>query len=108
MNNFKVGQQVEITTDPSTTPFYEDMLSTMGNPTKVIGTIVYIANTPIMRSILIYSNQLEEHELGHNGNGICSGKFKAPSEKGCWWVQTSQLKPYYEQQTINFDTDKLF
>ena len=105
MNKFEIGQQVEIIIDPKDSPIYESMLEIMGNPTKVLATIVYIApNT----NILIHSNQLEEHEIGHNGNGHFTDNYKAPSEKGCWWVSAYEIKPYAKQLAINFDIDKLF
>lgn len=103
MNNFKVGQQVEIITDSVFTPIYESMLVKMGNPTKVLGTIAYIGDG---NSILIHSNQLEECGLGHSGNNAGVKEFKSQHEKGHWWVFANQLKPYHEQPSL--DLDKLF
>lgn len=103
MNDFKVGQQVEIDTNPETSPIYKRMLTKMNYPTKILGTIVYMTNE---YNILIHSNQLEEHGLGHNGGVIGDIDFKPSSEKGHWWVGASQLKPYHEQPS--FDLDKLF
>lgn len=104
MNDFKVGQQVELITEGSYAPLYESMLEIMKNPTKVLGTIVYIENN---NQILIHSNQLEEFGLGHNGNNMGSRAFKPSSEKGHWWVGASQLKPYHEQPSFS-ELDKLF
>ena len=101
MNDFKVGQQVEIITDSVFSPLYESMLEIMGNPTKVLATIVHIISN---NQILIHSNQLEEHGLGHNGNS--DERYEPYHEKGHWWVGASQLKPYHEQPS--FDLDKLF
>lgn len=105
MNDFKVGQQVEIITDTEFPVIYDSMLEEMHYPTKVLGTIVYIS--PETPHILIHSNQLEECGLGHNGNGTCPGKYTPPSEKGCWWVPASQIKPYHEQPSFS-ELDKLF
>ena len=102
MNDFKVGQQVEISTGFNT-PLYEGMLEQMGNPTKVLGTIVHIVSN---NQILIHSNQLEECGLGHSGNNTGAKDFKSQHEQGHWWVFASQLKPYHEQPS--FDLDKLF
>jgi hypothetical protein len=105
MDKFKIGQQVEIITTPSSTALDKSILNIMGNPTTVLGTIIYIGPDT---NILIHSNQLEEYELGHNGNGHHTGRYKAPSEKGCWWVLAYEIKPYVEQLAINFDINKLF
>ena len=104
MNDFKVGQQVEIITDSAFSPLYESMLERMGNPTKVLGTIAYIGNRS---NILIHSNQLEECGLGHSGNNTGAKDFKSQHEKGYWWVGASQLKPYHEQPSFS-ELDKLF
>lgn len=104
MNDFKVGQQVEISTKEPFVPFYENMLVQMHNPTKILGTIVYIESN---NQILIHSNQLEEHGLGHDDNGIARRKYKPSSEKGHWWVGAGHLKPYHEQPSFS-DLDKLF
>lgn len=103
MNDFKVGQQVEIEINSPFSPLYESMLERMGNPTKVLGTIVYIGDS---NNILIHSNQLEECDLGHSGNNAGIKDFESKHEKGHWWVGAGHLKPYHEQPS--FDLDKLF
>lgn len=103
MNDFKVGQQVELITDPGTSPLYKRMLSKMNNPTRILGTIVYMTG---VYNILIHSNQLEEYGLGHSGSTATSKNIKLHHEKGYWWVGASGIKPYHEQPSFS-DLDKL-
>jgi hypothetical protein len=103
MDKFKIGQIVEIITTPSSTALDKSILNIMGNPTTVLGTIIYIGPDT---NILIHSNQLEECGLGHSGNNAGVKDFKSPHEKGHWWVFANQIKPYHEQPSL--DLDRLF
>lgn len=103
MDEFKVGQQVELITDPEKTPFSKYMLEIMGYPTKVLGTIACICNE---HKILIHSNQLEEHGLGHSGGSAEDYGYNSRHERGHWWVGDNHIKPYHEQPSFS-DLDKL-